>query len=109
MPVVRPKEAISRVFFALIVVACSHHVDPGISRSEKAEAVLRAFDYTDIALQADPNGWSGTAIPAAAAIGCVSRWIGTDCCNSSLAAVAARMLRSIEGHASRCPKLRRPG
>jgi hypothetical protein len=48
--------------FALVVMACSH-TDPGISR-EKAEAVLQAFDYTDIALQADPHGWSGTATPA---------------------------------------------
>jgi hypothetical protein len=61
-------------------VACSHGpVDPGISR-EKAEAVLKAFDYTDIVLQADPNGWSGTAVPASdrparantIAIGCAS-------------------------------------
>jgi hypothetical protein len=48
--------------FALIAMACSHAA-PGISR-EKAEAVLKAFDYTDMDLQADPNGWSGTAIPA---------------------------------------------
>jgi hypothetical protein len=49
--------------FAFIVVACSHHADPGISR-EKAEAVLKAFDYTDIALQAAPNGWLGMAVAA---------------------------------------------
>ena len=42
--------------------ACSR-TDPGISR-EKAEAVLRAYNYTDIELQADPDGWSGTAVPA---------------------------------------------
>jgi hypothetical protein len=46
----------------LVLAACSH-TDPGISR-EKAEAVLKAYDYTDIELQADPSGWSGTAIPA---------------------------------------------
>jgi hypothetical protein len=48
--------------FVLIAMACSH-ADPGISR-EKAEAVLKAYDYTDIQLQATPNGWSGRAIPA---------------------------------------------
>jgi len=48
--------------FALIVMACSH-ADPGISR-EKAEAVLNAYAYTDVELQASSNGWSGTATPA---------------------------------------------
>jgi hypothetical protein len=47
---------------ALTVLACNR-VDLGISR-EKAEAILKAHDYTEIELQADPNGWSGTAIPA---------------------------------------------
>ena len=47
---------------ALSVLACSR-TDPGISR-EKAEAILRAFDLTDIQLQPSPEGWSGTAIPA---------------------------------------------
>ena len=45
--------------------ACSR-TDPGISR-EKAEAILRAFDFTDftdIELQPSPEGWSGTAVPA---------------------------------------------
>jgi hypothetical protein len=47
---------------ALTLTACSR-TDPGISR-EKAEAVLKVYDYTEIALQAAPDGWSGTAIPA---------------------------------------------
>jgi hypothetical protein len=46
----------------LTLTACSR-TDPGISR-EKAEAVLKAYDYTEIELQAAPDGWSGTAIPA---------------------------------------------
>jgi len=50
------------VLLALAAFGCSR-VDPGISR-EKAEAVLNAYDYTDIELQAASNGWSGTAIPA---------------------------------------------
>jgi hypothetical protein len=48
---------------ALSVLACSRRTDPGISR-EKAEAILRAYDFTDIQLQPSPAGWSGTAIPA---------------------------------------------
>ena len=47
---------------ALTLTACSH-TDPGISR-EKAEAVLKLYDYTEIELQAAPDGWSGTAIAA---------------------------------------------
>jgi hypothetical protein len=47
---------------ALTLTACSR-TDPGISR-EKAEAVLKNYDYTEIALQAASDGWSGTAIPA---------------------------------------------
>jgi hypothetical protein len=50
------------VAIALSVLACSR-TDPGISR-EKAEAILRAFDFTDIELQPSPEGWSGTAVPA---------------------------------------------
>jgi hypothetical protein len=50
------------VAIAFSVLACSR-TDPGISR-EKAEAILRAFDFTDIELQPSPEGWSGTAIPA---------------------------------------------
>ena len=50
------------VAIALSVLACSR-TDPGISR-EKAEAILRAFDFTDIQLQPSPEGWSGTAVPA---------------------------------------------
>ena len=50
------------VAIALSVLACSR-IDPGISR-EKAEAILRAFDFTDIELQPSPEGWSGTAVPA---------------------------------------------
>ena len=49
------------VAIALTFLACSRD-DPGMSR-EKAEAVLKGYDYTEIELQADPNGWSGTAIP----------------------------------------------
>ena len=30
---------------------------------EKAEAVLRSFDLTDLSLQPTPAGWTGTAIP----------------------------------------------
>ncbi len=56
---VRPEVAL--VAIALTFLACSR-ADPGISR-EKAEAVLKAYDYTEIELQAAPNGWSGTAIP----------------------------------------------
>ena len=47
---------------ALSVLACSR-IDPGISH-EKAEAILRAFDFTDIELPPSPEGWSGTAVPA---------------------------------------------
>ena len=47
---------------SLTLTACSS-TDPGISR-EKAEAVLKVYDYTEIELQAAPNGWSGTALPA---------------------------------------------
>ncbi|HET7883232.1 MAG TPA: hypothetical protein VFL55_20265 [Acetobacteraceae bacterium] len=50
------------VLLALVVGGCGRG-DPGISR-EKAEAVLTAYHYTDISLQASSNGWSGTAIPA---------------------------------------------
>ena len=50
------------VAIALSVLASSRP-DPGISR-EKAEAILRAYDFTDIQLQPSPAGWSGTAIPA---------------------------------------------
>jgi hypothetical protein len=50
------------VLIALAAFGCSR-ADPGISR-EKAEAVLKAYDYTDIELQAASSGWSGTAIPA---------------------------------------------
>jgi hypothetical protein len=46
----------------LLALGACDRTDPGISR-EKAEAVLRAYDYTDIGLQADTNGWSGTAVP----------------------------------------------
>jgi hypothetical protein len=44
-----------------VVLACSRS-DPGISR-EHAEAVLRGFDFTDLALQPTPAGWTGTAVP----------------------------------------------
>ena len=47
---------------ALTLTACNRN-DPGISR-EKAEAALKLYDYTEIALQAAPDGWSGTAVPA---------------------------------------------
>jgi hypothetical protein len=50
------------VAIALSVLACSR-TDPGISR-EKADAILRAYDFTGIELQPSPAGWSGTAIPA---------------------------------------------
>ena len=53
---------IALLVLALTLTACSR-TDPGISR-EKAEAVLKVYDYTEIALQAAPDGWSGTAIPA---------------------------------------------
>jgi hypothetical protein len=59
------KVAVRRVVLvatALSVLACSR-TDPGISR-EKAAAVLKAYDYTEIELQAAPDGWTGTAIPA---------------------------------------------
>ena len=46
---------------ALVVVACSR-ADPGISR-EKAEAVLRGFNLTDLSLQPTLAGWTGTARP----------------------------------------------
>jgi len=46
----------------LLVLGACDRTDPEISR-EKAEAVLKAYDYTGIALQADSNGWSGTAVP----------------------------------------------
>lgn len=49
------------VLTLLVLGACDRN-DPGISR-EKAEAVLKAYDYSDIELQADPNGWSGTVVP----------------------------------------------
>jgi hypothetical protein len=41
------------VAIALSVLACSR-TDPGISR-EKAEAILRAFDFADIELQPSPE------------------------------------------------------
>jgi hypothetical protein len=47
---------------ALTLTACSR-TDPGISR-EKAEALLKGYDYTEIELQAAAGGWSGTAVPA---------------------------------------------
>ena len=50
------------IALSVLVLACSRP-DPGISR-EKAEAILRAYDFTDIQLQPSPAGWSGTAIPA---------------------------------------------
>jgi hypothetical protein len=50
------------VAIALSVLACSR-IDPGISH-EKADAILRAFDFTDIELQPSPEGWSGTVVPA---------------------------------------------
>ena len=52
---------LAAVLTLLALDACGR-TDPGISR-EKAEAVLKAYDYTDIELQADPDGWSGTAVP----------------------------------------------
>jgi hypothetical protein len=53
---------VALVAIALTFLACSR-VGQGISR-EKAEAVLRTFDYTEIELQPVPNSWLGTAIPA---------------------------------------------
>ena len=49
----------------MLTLRRSAHVTAPIlgSASEKAEAVLKAYDYSDIELQADPNGWSGTAVP----------------------------------------------
>jgi hypothetical protein len=58
----RPARYVVLAAMTLSVLECSH-TDPGISR-EKAEAILRAFDFTDIELQPSPAGWSGTAIPA---------------------------------------------
>ena len=52
---------IALLVLALTLTACSR-TDPGISR-EKAEAVLKLYDYTEIELQAAPDGWSGTAVP----------------------------------------------
>jgi hypothetical protein len=49
------------LMLSLVVLACSR-ADPGISR-EKAEAVLRSFDFTDLSLQPTPAGWTGTAVP----------------------------------------------
>ena len=57
-----PARRVVLVAIALSVLACSR-TDPGISR-EKAEMILRAYDFTDIQLQPSPAGWSGTAIPA---------------------------------------------
>jgi hypothetical protein len=57
-----PARRVVLVAIALSVLACSR-TDPGVSL-EKAEAILRAFDFTDIELQPSPEGWSGTAIPA---------------------------------------------
>jgi hypothetical protein len=54
--------AASLVAVLLALGACGRP-DPGLSR-EKAEAVLKAYDYTEIELQAAPDGWSGTAVPA---------------------------------------------
>ena len=45
----------------LVILACSN-ADPGISR-EKAEAVLRRFNLTELSLQPTPAGWTGTARP----------------------------------------------
>ena len=53
---------IAPLVLALTFTACSR-TDPGISR-EKAEAVLKAYDYIEIELQAAPDGWSGTALSA---------------------------------------------
>lgn len=50
------------IVLALLALGGCDRSDFGISR-EKAEALLKASDYTDIELQADPNGWSGTAVP----------------------------------------------
>jgi hypothetical protein len=57
-----PARWVVLVAIVLSVLACSR-TDPGISR-EKAEVILRAYDFTDIQLQPSPAGWSGTAIPA---------------------------------------------
>jgi hypothetical protein len=46
---------LASVAIPLTIVDCSR-VDPDFSR-EKAEAILRAHDFTEIELQADPNGW----------------------------------------------------
>jgi hypothetical protein len=51
------------VLLSLLVLACNR-ADPGISR-ERAEAVLRSFDYTGISLQPTREGWTGTARPQA--------------------------------------------
>ena len=59
---IQRQTALLVLVLALTLAACSR-ADPGISR-EKAEAVLKVYDYTEIALQAAPDGWSGTAIPA---------------------------------------------
>ena len=56
------RQGAALIGIALTFLGCGR-TDPGISR-EKAEAVLKAFDYTEIELQAEPNGWSGTAISA---------------------------------------------
>ena len=48
-----PARRVVLVAIALSVLACSR-TDPGISR-EKAEAILRAFDFTDIELQPSPE------------------------------------------------------
>ena len=53
---------IAPLVLVLTLTACSH-TDPGISR-EKAEAVLKNYDYIEIELQAASDGWSGTALPA---------------------------------------------
>jgi len=49
------------LLLCLVVLACSR-VDPGIGQ-EKAEAVMRSFDFTDLSLQPSPAGWTGTAVP----------------------------------------------
>jgi hypothetical protein len=50
------------VLLAVAAFGCGR-ADPGIS-CDKAEAVLKAYNYDDIEFQAASNGWSGTAIPA---------------------------------------------
>ena len=50
------------LLLALVGLACSSRGDPGISR-EKAEAVLRGYDFTDISLQPSSEGWTGTTVP----------------------------------------------